>query len=451
MFQQVNKKEIVERSGVANNVAQNKNSDTIFQFVDNRPENVLQSNFREKTTQLKIQSEQPVVQLANEWGLNDYKQIHAFNDNLYENLPRSNDVPNMSKISAMMLSINKNLTSLNLPEMKVVEAKDLENTGSANFDFKTWKMQIDPEKLNEIDAGLANTLYHEARHSEQWFKMIAKRLMEGQKKEQIVSTMGVPEEIVQKAIEIGPENILPVEQKEAVTSFYESVYGKGSAHRTKVLLNLNKDGNYEAYKKLPEEVDAWEVGGNVEEIMDVDLISLKGKIMDTNDLNEIRNYLSKVEFLSEMLPKPTFTVESILKEKLNTWNNKLKEIEATSVEDNVHKFGDYITLVDKYNNLATRAKVPNFSSDFELEYRIMSKNLEEAEKLDEQNPNIWAVGKLIGYIKDCMIQYEDETSKPQPSVSTLFWCLSTTGEFVKQIKQAIVEEKEQELDSDSKD
>lgn len=408
------------------------------------------SLFKKEPAQLKqnqksVITSQSVVQLANEWGLNDYNQINAFTDSLYENLGSEEQAPAMIKVSAMMLSINKNLHSLGYPGMEIVVVKDLENTGTANFDFRTWKMQIDKSKL-VVNAKLANTLYHEARHSEQWFKMIARRLLKGEGKIQIVDEMHVPEHIVADAIKIGPKKILPQEQAEAVNGFHESVYGSGQKHRGEVLSDVSH--NYKKYRELPEEVDAWEVGGNVEMVMDVDANTLTQNILKSDDLVEIRKDLSKLNFLIDMLPNGENKVRDVLREKLAQWHHALTGLQQQHSDKGSQNLMKYLSLAENYNKLAGQAKVDKVfvpdAKSISKDMENMTNNLLKAKRLDKKNPDIWAVGKLIQYIEDCMNQYDAEIIKPGKNSSK--WCVMATAKFVDDIKQAIIENKNEQAD-----
>src|SRR5579884_4270112 len=139
---------------------------------------------------------------------------------------------------------------------------------------------------------MADTVYHEARHCQQWFMMARFRAGQGQSAQAIASELGIPANIASAAA----ANPLKHGSTEALEAkgWYESVYGSGSSHREKVLTGLDKKGEelhkaeeaakknptkenqaklkkiqaeydalYKQYRDLPEEADAWRVGGQV--------------------------------------------------------------------------------------------------------------------------------------------------------------------------------------------
>jgi hypothetical protein len=184
-----------------------------------------------------------------------------------------------------------------------VEAMD----AAGALGFRTWTLRIGKNAFDKATLSLteladaADTIYHEARHAEQWFRMARLRAGAGKKAAEIATELELPPTVVAAAA-AKPLTGTGVEVTEA-TAWYESVYGSGSAHRGTVLTELPKasaaltkaindkaavDSNptstagakkaaadaveaarkkradlYKEYRALPEEADGWIVGGAV--------------------------------------------------------------------------------------------------------------------------------------------------------------------------------------------
>ena len=151
-----------------------------------------------------------------------------------------------------------------------VPANTLNATGAdgnaGTFGFDTWQMNVDPTAFDDsrmVDpaqaADAANTVYHESRHTEQWYQMAQMRAGLGDSPDQISSTMGIPASIAQQA---SANPTLQCDASEyAAEQNYQSVYGSGAAHREAVLGASPMD--QASYCALPEEADAWRTGAEV--------------------------------------------------------------------------------------------------------------------------------------------------------------------------------------------
>lgn len=175
---------------------------------------------------------------------------------------------------------------------------------AAFFDFRTWKIQLSEAALKDfvhtdVDfARLIETAYHEARHCEQWFGMARYRaatLMPGETAGTIARELSIPLDValdaVKKPVRFGTPEF------NQTGAWYRAVYGAGHAGREAVLDTLRRtttaldaakahtaalsraptaqlqaaqaaeaaaeaqaQAAYQAYRALPEEVDAWKVG-----------------------------------------------------------------------------------------------------------------------------------------------------------------------------------------------
>ena len=227
-----------------------------------------------------------------------------------------------------------------LKKVNVVETgtvlKDL-GTTSGELDFTTWNLDLGKGPFSKTSvtkddmAGMADTVYHEARHAEQWFRMA--RLVAGQGKDgtAVAKSMYIPKRVADEAVKQKIDPKTTGQEADEAKAWHKSVYGSGAAERNKVLKGLGtlskkvkdartkldaaskktdeaekaykklaKDAkakaeakaaalkawqdaykawqlaykawenadkarkeNYQKYKNLPEEKDAWAVGGSV--------------------------------------------------------------------------------------------------------------------------------------------------------------------------------------------
>ncbi len=189
--------------------------------------------------------------------------------------------------------VNERLVAAGVPAVTAAFDANVNNAGS--FSFSTWRMEIGRSRLaadtiSEEDArDTADTVYHEARHTEQWFRMAQLRAGQGLSAAAITTELFIPARIA-TAARAAP---LARGSMEAVIAqgWWDSVYGSGSAHREAVLAEIDRaatarrlaadlhaanptaatqaaldraDARFQrafaAYQNLPEENDAWATG-----------------------------------------------------------------------------------------------------------------------------------------------------------------------------------------------
>jgi hypothetical protein len=189
--------------------------------------------------------------------------------------------------------VNQRLADAGVPAVTPAFDANVNNAGS--FSFSTWTMRIGQgplgtDSISEEDAReVADTVYHEARHTEQWFRMAQLRAGQGLSAAAVTTELGIPARIATAAA------ALPLARgsMEAVIAqgWWDSVYGAGSDHREAVLTELDasataltaaqaahaanptaatqaaldeanerSDLAFAAYQNLPEENDAWATG-----------------------------------------------------------------------------------------------------------------------------------------------------------------------------------------------
>ena len=230
-------------------------------------------------------------------GLEADKQLGDYVDEVADILDNWVDLDDAdSRVEALMEAVNKQLKESEVPECEFT----IDNlSGSlAEFDFAIWSIALDrvafdadaPTNAEMVDA--ANTVYHEARHAEQWYRMAQMLAGQGKKANKIADMMGIPVEQANEAV----GDPLPPDSMEALIAngWYQSVYGVNAQHRERVFkelgaadkeleeaqkaVNANPSSANQkrlrraqerrqraltAYKDLPEENDAHRVGDTV--------------------------------------------------------------------------------------------------------------------------------------------------------------------------------------------
>jgi hypothetical protein len=197
------------------------------------------------------------------------------------------------------------LKTLKVPEY-AVSVEDLGND-SGRFSFRVWTMRIGkapfsgPLPSDAALADLADTVFHESRHCEQWFRMARLRAGAGKTSAEIATETKLQPRIADEAFKL-PLSAAGDELTEA-EGWWKSVYGADAAARNKTLNDLDplqtafdaadqtlatvkanasstkaqkdkaqKDRDEafaklqagdKAYHALPEEADAWKVGAAV--------------------------------------------------------------------------------------------------------------------------------------------------------------------------------------------
>jgi hypothetical protein len=153
------------------------------------------------------------------------------------------------------------------PTIRVVRPEDDPNDqmddGTVGlFDWETWEMTINPvpfeaEEVTEAEfADMADTIYHESRHAEQFYRIA--QMLAGQDKsaQEIFDETRIRSDICDKAV---GEPLAPGSMEALIADgWYQSVFGTGSEHREAVLNDPNAPQR--DYQYLPEESDAWRVG-----------------------------------------------------------------------------------------------------------------------------------------------------------------------------------------------
>jgi hypothetical protein len=177
----------------------------------------------------------------------------------------------------------------------VTDAFDTDANNSGSFDFPTWRMMVGKTPLSAGSLNtaaakdLTDTIYHEARHTEQWHRMAQLRAGQGLSAGGIAAELGIPATIASQA----KANPLDAKSMQGLIAqgWWDSVYGAGAAPRNATLGEIDRastalknartafkknptpenqaalakaqarrDKAFAAYRNLPEENDAWATG-----------------------------------------------------------------------------------------------------------------------------------------------------------------------------------------------
>lgn len=208
-----------------------------------------------------------------------------------------------ARAAELVRLINAHLDKAGVPPV----IPDPKETGgnAGQFDFETWQMEIGLKALSieqptvEQARDVVDTIYHEARHAEQWFRIAQLRAAQIKKgspkisdavvKKRIIAETKILPAVVEKAV----KDPLALGSMQALIAkgWFDSVYGVDSAHRERVLNELEAADKARdaalaahkkkptpatekaleqarerrrkanaAYKELPEENDAWATG-----------------------------------------------------------------------------------------------------------------------------------------------------------------------------------------------
>jgi uncharacterized Zn-binding protein involved in type VI secretion len=154
-----------------------------------------------------------------------------------------------------------------MPELSV-DPEDLDADCYGHLDFRRWQVKVNKALVNgemteERMAVLSNTLYHEARHGEQWFNAAQSRAAAGDEAKKIAEDMHIPPDVAAAAVQDPAPRGTPAGEMGAAVN--TSVYGSRSQQRNETLTNMDSEGNYDKYRALPEEEDAWRQGDAVED------------------------------------------------------------------------------------------------------------------------------------------------------------------------------------------
>jgi len=203
-------------------------------------------------------------------GLRDGEHVSDYTQNAYGTMHSS--MAPRDRLDHLMAAAIQELTELGVP--RPTYDFDAGLSGSNTLaEFRSsgqWHVAVNPDQfqeayvdqLNEQQLGhVANTIYHESRHAELTFREARAQAGLGQTAAQLVASMHIPQNIADAAV-ANPINQSTVDgATDEALQGYDSFYGTGAA----TTQGVYQSGDYEPYRRLPEENDAFETGRNVED------------------------------------------------------------------------------------------------------------------------------------------------------------------------------------------
>jgi hypothetical protein len=231
-------------------------------------------------------------------GLNEPGRGEQFGSEAQEGvIDRWGEMTPRQRATELVRLVNVHLEAAKVPPVGLAPEENGNNAGS--FSFRTWTMNVGLQALagdqltRDEAAEIVDTIYHEARHAEQWFRMAQLRAGQGRTAAQIASELEIEIRIARLAcaapLARGSMQALIAQ------GWYDSVYGPGAAHRDRTLTELDAsatartrarerfeknptpanqaaldaaiaraDRAHDAYRELPEENDAWATGPMVQ-------------------------------------------------------------------------------------------------------------------------------------------------------------------------------------------
>jgi hypothetical protein len=217
-------------------------------------------------------------------------------ETLWSSIPFTSQPPNPNRPDVVKSMANSALDKAGIVGIEeivaVYSSPGTLTSGGARFDRKKWRIIIDRDLLDKakltpgdiggrpltvpfegrtMTLGLANIVYHEMRHAEQWFRMAQllanTPLKDGSKRTaaQINAELGIPQDIAQKAI----DTPLKKEQVADAKRWYESIVIDKNK-RNDIIVKINQGDNSPAtraaYRQLPEEADAFRTGDKLQDV-----------------------------------------------------------------------------------------------------------------------------------------------------------------------------------------
>jgi hypothetical protein len=176
------------------------------------------------------------------------------------------------RAAELMHAANEQLVGAGTPPLQHPPTWGASGSTWAEFDFTTWTLNLNPANFDpahydtltpDQQDDVAVTIYHEARHAEQWFRMARERAGLGASKADL-EALWYPPDIADAAV---ADPILQCDWSQYESEeWYQSVYGGGRVHRDTTL--TDPSAPYDDYRGLPEERDAWGTGSEVEREFD---------------------------------------------------------------------------------------------------------------------------------------------------------------------------------------
>lgn len=173
------------------------------------------------------------------------------------------------RLALLADSANQSLSAQGIPYVPFRFEPSLSGTNTlGEFSDRNWEVTINgdyftmeyTDNASQSDmAKVAETIFHESRHAEQVFREARYLAHKGFDAARIEADMHVPSAIATAA---AANPLQPSDPGYAEAErWYDSFYGSGATNTQDVY----NSGEYDPYRRLPEEDDAFEAGRNVQE------------------------------------------------------------------------------------------------------------------------------------------------------------------------------------------
>ena len=173
-----------------------------------------------------------------------------------EVIDRWHELTPQQRAAELVRLVNVHLEAAGVPAVTPNPSDTGTNLGT--FDFTTWAMDVGVEALAIAQpdraqaADVVDTIYHEARHAEQWFRIAQLRALQRRRGEgtaederlgrAIAAELQIPRRIADRAVTSPPRFALGSMEALIAQGWFDSVYGSGSTRRNQVLTELDRAG-----------------------------------------------------------------------------------------------------------------------------------------------------------------------------------------------------------------
>ena len=162
-----------------------------------------------------------------------------------EVIDRWHDLTPQQRAAELVRLVNLHLEAVGVPAVTPNPIDTGTNLGT--FDFTTWAMDIGVEALAIAQpdraqaADVVDTIYHEARHAEQWFRIAQLRALQSRRGEgaaederlgrAIAAELQIPRRIADRAVTSPPRFALGSMEALVAQGWFDSIYGTGRDRR----------------------------------------------------------------------------------------------------------------------------------------------------------------------------------------------------------------------------
>ncbi len=233
-------------------------------------------------------------------GIAKGKALSKYVTEIYSLKPKWKGLDANSRAEALGKAANARLKDASVEKCSI-NVKAFSGGTNGQFDFTTWTIDINQKLVSKDDvtdaelSDVADTMYHEARHAEQWFRIA--RWLAGTKKmtaAEISADMSIPEAVAKKACASGLKESSKTGKKfmgkaaiaeeaqmlSEAAAWHQNIYGTGGTERNDTLNNLDPTGS--AYRGAKKDYD-----DNYTNAVKANHDAEK-KYLDANDAFEVR-------------------------------------------------------------------------------------------------------------------------------------------------------------------